>query len=212
MFSELMVNQAAGDGAMNLKALLFDVDGTLADTEKHGHLPAYNRAFRDLDLDWKWSRKLYRDLLELPGGRERIEHYVEHYRPNLGKHEDKAGADRAAWVKSVHERKSCRFRERLETGRVPLREGVERLMTQAHEAGLHIAIVTNASRATLEPFLRFALDERLRRRIETIVSGEQVERKKPAPDIYRKACETIGCHPQECVAIEDSAMGLEAAW
>src|SRR5699024_8204720 len=212
MFSELMVNQAAGDGAMNLKALLFDVDGTLADTEKHGHLPAYNRAFRDLDLDWKWSRKLYRDLLELPGGRERIDHYVEHYKPNLGKHEDQAGTDRAAWIKSVHERKSRRFRERLETGRVPLRDGVQRLITQAHEAGLLIAIVTNASRATLEPFLQFALRDRLRGYIQTIVSGEQVAHKKPAPDIYRKACDNLDCHPHECVAIEDSAMRLEAAW
>lgn len=196
---------------MDLEALLFDVDGTLADTEGHGHLPAYNQAFRDLELDWKWSRSLYRDLLAQPGGCERISHYVERYKPDLGKHQEQAGSDHAAWVKSVHQRKSYRFRERLEAGQVPLREGVERLITQAHEAGMPVAIVTNASRTTLEPFLQFTLGDKLRDCIQAVVSGEQVQRKKPAPDIYSRVCEEIGCDPQACVAIEDSAMGLEAA-
>lgn len=196
---------------MSLKALLMDVDGTLADTEAHGHLPAYNRAFRDLDLDWNWSRTLYRDLLEQPGGRERIEHYIDHYKPDLGSHGDEARADRKAWVQAVHERKSSRFRERLKNGAVPLREGVERLIIEAHDAGLRLAIVTNASSATLRPFLRYTLGKRLRACIDIVVSGEQVTRKKPAPDIYRKACAEIDCQPQECVAIEDSAMGLRAA-
>lgn len=197
---------------MSLKSLLFDVDGTLANTEAHGHLPAYNSAFRDLDLDWKWSRKLYRHLLEQPGGRERIAHYIDHYKPNLGAHKDEALSDRSAWVKTVHERKSCRFRERLENGQIPLRDGVARLMTQAYEAGVRIAIVTNASSATLEPFLQHALGPRLQGYVEAIISGEQVTYKKPAPDIYRRACSEIRCYPHECIAIEDSAMGLRAAY
>lgn len=197
---------------MTLEALLFDVDGTLADTESHGHLPAYNRAFRDLDLDWQWSRGLYRDLLEVPSGRERIAHYMNHYNPDLGKHDAAAQADQDAWVKRVHERKSRWFRQRLQSGDVPLREGVERLMTEAHDAGLRIAIVTNASTATLQPFLEYALGDRLRDYIDTVVSGERVAHKKPAPDVYRVACQDLGCQPHQCVAIEDSAMGLEAAY
>lgn len=196
---------------MNLRALLLDVDGTLADTESRGHLPAWNRAFRDLELDWQWSPELYRDLLAQPGGRERVEHYIEHYKPDLGAHGDRAKADRRAWVKSVHERKSCRFRERLESGEVPLRDGVERLITEAHEVGIRIAIVTNASRASLEPFLHHALGERLQGCVHAIISGEQVARKKPAPDIYHRACVAVDCAPHECVTIEDSAMGLQAA-
>lgn len=196
---------------MSLKALLLDVDGTLADTEGRGHLPAYNSAFRDLDLNWNWSPTLYRDLLEQPGGRERIEHYIEHYKPDLGAHGDRARADCKAWAKTVHERKSLRFRERLESGEVPLRDGVERLITEAHAAGLRLAIVTNASSATLQPFLHYTLGSRLRACIDVVISGEQVAHKKPAPDIYRKACAEIDCQPQDCVTIEDSAMGLRAA-
>lgn len=145
---------------MELKALLFDVDGTLADTEAHGHLPAYNEAFQELDLDWRWSRQLYRKLLDVPSGRERIAHYVDRYKPNLGRHDAAAQADPADWARTVHERKSRRFRQRLETGHVPLRVGVERLITQAHAAGLQIVIVTNASSATLQPFLQYALGAR----------------------------------------------------
>lgn len=197
---------------MNLKALLFDVDGTLADTELHGHLPAYNRAFRDLELDWQWSRNLYRDLLAVPSGRERIAHYVDQYKPDLGKHGDAAQADRAEWVKTVHQHKSHCFRQRLQEGQVPLRDGVDRLMTQAHEAGVLIAIVTNASSATLQPFLEHALGARLRSYIHTVISGEQVEHKKPAPDLYLRALEAVECRPWECTAIEDSAMGLESAY
>lgn len=196
---------------MTLKALLFDVDGTLADTESHGHLPAYNRAFRDLDLGWEWSPGLYRDLLSVPSGRERIAHYMDHYKPGLGKHEPETPDDQAEWVRTIHERKSDCFRQRLQEGRIPLRDGVERLLVQAHDAGLDIAIVTNASRATLQPFLEYALGQRLRGYIKTIVSGEQVAHKKPAPDLYRAACDRIQCQPAECVAIEDSAMGLESA-
>ena len=197
---------------MGLKALLFDVDGTLADTEAHGHLPAYNRAFRDLDLNWKWSRKLYRDLLEVPSGRERIAHYIDRYKPDFGRHDNHARKDKDDWVKAVHERKSNCFRDRLKTGQVPLREGVERLLTQAHEAGLRIAIVTNASSATLQPFLEFALGPKLSGYIHTIVSGDHGCKRKPAPDIYLQACHQLDLHPWECVAIEDSAMGLEAAY
>lgn len=197
---------------MELKALLFDVDGTLADTEAHGHLPAYNRAFRDLDLNWQWSRKLYRKLLSVPSGRERIAHYIDHYKPDLGAHDANAKTDRAGWVKSIHERKSHVFQERLKTGHVPLRAGVERLLTQAYAAGLRIVIVTNASSATLQPFLKYALGSRLRNCITAIISGDQIQRRKPAPDIYLEACRVIDCQPHECVAIEDSAMGLDAAY
>lgn len=196
---------------MALRALLFDVDGTLADTEPQGHLPAYNRAFKDLGLGWKWSKRLYRRLLLLPGGRERIDHYLSEHAPELGDHRDQVERDREAWIDSLHRLKSRHFRERLEAGEVELRPGVRRLMSEAGAAGLQLALVTNASRASLEPFLEHILEPGLRDRIDVIVSGEEVKRKKPAPDLYRLALRRLERRPGECIALEDSAMGLAAA-
>lgn len=196
---------------MALRALLFDVDGTLADTEPRGHLPAYNRAFKDLGLDWRWSKKLYRELLLLPGGRERIAHFLDEHAPELGIHRDEIERDREAWIESLHRLKSRHFRRRLETGEVALRPGIRRLMREAGAAGLAVGLVTNASRASLKPFLEHTLGSELRDRVSVIVSGEEVERKKPAPDLYRLALRRLGRRPGECIALEDSAMGLAAA-
>lgn len=196
---------------MALRALLFDIDGTLADTEPRGHLPAYNRAFKDLGLDWRWSKKLYRELLLLPGGRERIGHFIEKHAPDLGIHRDEIERDREAWIESLHRLKSQHFRRRLEAGEVPLRSGIRRLMLEAHAAGLQLGLVTNASRATLEPFMEHTLDPELRDCVNVIVSGEEVEHKKPAPDLYRLAMQRLERDPEECIALEDSAMGLESA-
>jgi len=196
---------------MALRALLFDVDGTLADTEPHGHLPAYNRAFKEMGLGWKWSKRLYRRLLLQPGGRERLDHYLREHAPELGSQRERVKHDRRGWIEDVHRLKSKHFRQRLEKGRVPLRAGVRRLMLEAADSSLSIALVTNASRASLEPFLAHALGEDLRSRVDLIVSGEDVERKKPAPDLYRSALERLGLRNHECLAIEDSEIGLRSA-
>ena len=197
---------------MRLKALLFDVDGTLADTEQDGHLPSYNQAFREMGLDWHWSEDLYRrELLLLPGGRERIRHYLIKYKPPVGIYADRLKQDIGGWVNEVHAAKSRCFRRRLEAGQVHLRPGVRRLIRQACDQGLKLAVVTNASERSLKPFLNHTLGRELRDCFELIVSGEQVEHKKPAPDLYRRAVERLGLEPAQCLAIEDSAMGLCSA-
>lgn len=196
---------------MSLAALLFDVDGTLADTEKLGHRPAYNKAFKELGLSWSWGPKLYRRLLRQPGGRERLDHYLHRYEPELGEHAEPVARDRAAWVADVHKTKSRHFQRLLKQGKVPLRPGIARLMREADAAGIRIAIVTNASRATLEPVLKHSLGEALRSHVELVVCSEEVARKKPAPDLYQYAMERMGLNAQQCVALEDSAMGLAAA-
>lgn len=196
---------------MSLRALLLDVDGTIADTERHGHRPAYNRAFRKLGLSFRWGPKLYRKLLEQPGGKERLLHYVEHYKPQLGEHAAAYAADPQAWVKKVHALKSHYFQRYLRKGQVPLRPGVARLIREADAAGMRVALVSNASRASLKPVLRYGLGEDLAERIDLIVSGEDVEQKKPAPDTYLLALSKLGLDARECVALEDSAIGLRAA-
>ena len=196
---------------MALKALLFDVDGTLADTEPQGHLPAYNEAFSEAGLDWCWDTELYRELLLMPGGRERIQHYLDHHSPELGSHREDVEADAKQWVEGIHKLKSHYFQQLVEGGKVPLRLGVRRLMTEAREQGLRLAIVTNASQRSLEPFLLHTLGKELRARVDFVVSGEQVKNKKPHPDLYQMALLKLGISADECVAIEDSAMGLLAA-
>jgi HAD superfamily hydrolase (TIGR01509 family) len=196
---------------MALQALLFDVDGTLADTEPQGHLPAYNEAFRELGLNWRWSPELYRELLLLPGGQERIIEYLRKYDPTLGDHRAEIERDAKAWVERVHKAKSRYFRRLVSTGKVTLRSGVRRLIIEADQAGLRLAIVTNASRSSLEPFLEYTLGKELSERIDFIVSGEQVAHKKPAPDLYQLALLKLGLRPAECMALEDSSMGLVAA-
>lgn len=196
---------------MSLRALLLDVDGTVADTERYGHRPAYNRAFRKLGLAFRWGPRLYRKLLEQPGGKERLLHYVTHYQPDLGEHAAAFAADPDAWVSRVHELKSRYFQRYLRRGAVPLRPGVARLIREADAAGLRVALVSNASRASLQPVLRYGLGEELAERIDLIVSGEDVERKKPSPDTYLLALSKLGLAPNECVALEDSSMGLRAA-
>lgn len=198
-------------GGLSLRALLLDVDGTLADTERHGHRPAYNRAFRKLGMSFRWGPRLYRKLLEQPGGKERLQYFVAHYKPDLGVQAEPYAADPCAWVDQVHALKSRYFQRSLRKGRVPLRPGVARLIREVDAAGLRVALVSNASRASLRPMLRFGLGEELADRIDLVVSGEDVKRKKPAPDTYLLALSKLGIGADECVALEDSAMGLRAA-
>lgn len=196
---------------MALQALLFDVDGTLADTERLGHRPAYNRAFRKLGLPFRWGPKLYRRLLKKPGGQERLLHYLDRYQPELGEQAPLAEADPKAWARSVHRLKSRYFRSMLSRGQVPLRPGVGRLMREARAAGLRIGIVTSASRATLAPVLEHSLGGTLVREIELVICGDEVDHKKPAPDLYLQALARLDLAAADCVAIEDSELGLAAA-
>ena len=122
-----------------LRALLFDVDGTLADTEEI-HRQAFNAAFAEAGLDWEWSADLYHELLAVTGGKERIRYYLDRERPGF-----ELPPDSAAFIAGLHQRKTAYYIERLTTGQVPLRPGVERLIREAHRHGLRLAVVTTTT-------------------------------------------------------------------
>ncbi|MDT0635469.1 HAD-IA family hydrolase [Spectribacter hydrogenoxidans] len=192
-------------------ALLFDVDGTLADTEGVGHRPAYNDAFAEFGLAWHWSAELYRSLLVVAGGRERLHYYLERDRPPLNGQAEAAARDPAAWVDAIHRSKTRHFEHRLAAGAVPLRPGVARLMREAAGQGCRLALVTNASRPSLDLMCRHLLPADLQQAIAVTACGDEVTDKKPAPDLYSLALEKLQLTAGECLAVEDAGSGLAAA-
>lgn len=188
-----------------LRALIFDVDGTLADTERDGHRVAFNAAFREVGLPWEWSSELYGELLSVTGGKERIRYYVEKWQD--GK---MPSTDPDALVADLHARKTRHYIELLHDGRIPLRPGVERLLREVRAEGLSLAIATTTTPANVIYLLEANLGQEAVEWFAVIAAGDVVPSKKPAPDIFHYALEHLGLPPEECLAFEDSANGLRA--
>ena len=191
---------------MPLKALIFDVDGTLSDTERDGHRPAFNLAFAEAGLDWHWDVALYGELLAVAGGKERMHFYVERYRPDYD-----PPADFTALVARLHAAKTRHYTELLARGEIPLRPGVERLLREARHRGVRLAIATTTTPANVTALLEHALSADAVSWFEVIAAGDVVPAKKPAPDIYSYALAQMGLAPSDCLAFEDSENGLRAA-
>ncbi len=185
-----------------LKGLLLDFDGTIAETEKFGHRVAYNSAFTELGLGWDWDETLYGKLLAVAGGRERLRHYLAQYRPA----ELEAALD-SDLIGRIYQIKVKHFA--AAAPRLPLRPGIVRLLTEAHAAGIKLAVATTGAEAGVEALL--ASTPGLRGLFSVVAGHESAERKKPAPDIYLWAIKALGLEPAQCVAIEDSHVGLGAA-
>lgn len=189
-----------------LKALLFDVDGTLADTERDGHRPAFNKAFREAGLDWDWTVELYADLLTVTGGKERIRYFLEKYLPDFFPTEGIA-----EFAARMHKRKTHFYLEMLQNGEIPLRNGVARLLGEARAAGLRLGIATTTTPENVTYLLKATLGEDSIGWFDCIAAGDIVPAKKPAPDIYLYAMEMMGVKPEECLAFEDSENGIRSS-
>jgi HAD superfamily hydrolase (TIGR01509 family) len=187
-----------------LQALLFDVDGTLADTEET-HRQAFNLAFLRFGLGWEWSEREYARLLAVSGGKERLVAYIGEL--------DVAPAEKSRLqrrVPALHRTKTQAYEELIADGRAPLRPGVARLIGEAQASGLRLAIATTTSAANIEALLAGKLGGGSRR-FDVIACADQVASKKPAPDIYRLALARLRLPATACVAFEDSRNGLLAA-
>lgn len=190
---------------MELQALLFDVDGTLADTERDGHRVAFNAAFAEAGLDWVWSEELYGELLAVTGGKERIRHYLATGRPDFS-----LPADGDAFIAGLHAAKTRHYTELLGRGEIPLRPGVERLLNAARDAGLRLAVATTTTPENVTALLTNTLGGAAIGWFEVIAAGDIVPAKKPAPDIYVWAMQQLGLQPAQCMAFEDSHNGVRS--
>lgn len=186
-----------------LKALIFDVDGTLADTERDGHRVAFNLAFSDAGLDWNWTVDIYEDLLSVTGGKERMKYFLDKYQPKFDQPEDIA-----SYIADMHKAKTAHYTELLSKGAIPLRPGVERLLNEARDKGFRLAISTTTTPANVEALLVHTLGKESMDWFEVIAAGDIVPAKKPAPDIYDWALDKMNLTAEDCIAFEDSRNGV----
>lgn len=193
-----------------LKALIFDVDGTLADTEG-AHLAAFNQAFASAGLPWHWDEPLYVSLLEVSGGKERMAHYLAHH---LRRNDARASGDTTAIAPdfdALHAIKTTAYTQQMRAGALALRPGIEAILAAAQQAGLRLAIATTTTEANIDALLRPRLGPDWSQRFEVIEHAGTAPRKKPDPQVYRQTLQRLGLTASECLAIEDSANGLQAA-
>ena len=188
---------------MPIKALIFDVDGTLAETEE-AHRQAFNDTFKANGMDWDWDVPTYGLLLKTTGGKERMQEYQTTHR---------ASDPQMDWeqIKALHAQKTTRYVEILAQGGLPLRAGVADLIERAADAGLRLAIATTTSRPNVDALTACCWGKTPEEIFEVVATGEQVKAKKPAPDLFQLALERLGLPASDCLAFEDSRNGVLSA-
>ena len=187
-----------------LKAIFWDQDGVIIDTEKDGHRVAFNKMFKEYGYDFEWDVDTYGELLQISGGKERMRHYFTEKGVLLEGVPEKDDE----LLLTLHRRKTAIFVEMIESGILPLRAGVKRLMKEAIAAGLRLGVCTTANERSAKAVTGGMLGDI---HLEFVLAGDVVSRKKPDPEIYLLALEKTGLPPDQCIVIEDSHNGLLAA-
>lgn len=188
---------------MALPTLIFDIDGTFSETEET-HREAFNQTFAAYDLPWVWDRLMYKNLLEVTGGKERMRHFIETFDPEDG--------DRALpIIPELHAAKTERYTGMIDEGAALPRPGVRRLILEANRAEMPVAIATTTSLPNVDSLIRSTLGLDGMTRFDAVGAGDVVEYKKPAPDIFLYTMELLGIGPDEAIAFEDSVNGLHSA-
>ena len=188
-----------------IKALIFDCDGVIVDTERDGHRVAFNRAFKTKGLDIEWDVALYGRLLEIAGGKERMKFYFdENGWPETIE-------DKDVFIKEMHKLKTDLFMQIIESSELPLRPGVARLVAEAIDKDLMLAVCSTSNERAVNLVVETMLGNERKSHFNIILAGDVVSKKKPDPEIYNLALEKLGLEPDECVVVEDSRNGLLAA-
>ncbi len=190
---------------MDLKGIILDVDGTIADTEEL-HRLAFNKAFKEFKLDWHWSEENYRDILSISGGKERFKRCLDND-PEL----KRSLKDVPAFIRSLHQCKSAHYRELLESGGIALRPGIKRIIDDALSANIKLGIATSSSTANFNTLIQQTLGVDPETLFSSIVTSDIVHDKKPCPAAYQCALAGMALDPEQCIAIEDTANGNQAA-
>ena len=188
-----------------MKALIFDCDGVLVDTERDGHRIAFNRAFAEKGYTCEWDVELYGELLKISGGKERMKHYF-----NTTQWPDDI-SDQDALIKELHKLKTDLFMHIIESGELPLRPGVARLVDEAIADGMNLAVCSTSNERSVNLIVETLLGNERKAKFNAILAGDIVSKKKPDPEIYNLALERLNLQPHECVVVEDSRNGLLAA-
>ncbi len=188
-----------------MKAIIFDCDGVLADTERDGHRAAFNKAFAKKGYVIEWGVELYGELLEVSGGKERMRHYFE------GHGWPCDAADKETLIKELHKLKTDLFMQIIESGELPLRPGVARLVDEAIAADVTLAVCSTSHERAVNLVVEKLLGSKRKARFSAILAGDVVSKKKPDPEIYNLASKRLGLEPSECVVIEDNRNGLLSA-
>ena len=189
-----------------LKAFLFDVDGTLSDTERDGHRVAFNQAFEEYGINWHWDVDTYGQLLAVTGGKERMQYYADKFLD-----ENNLPDNLESLIPELHQAKTRHYTELLSTGAIPLRPGVERLINEARQRGFRLAIATTTTPENVTALLTHTLGAQSIDWFEVIAAGDIVPAKKPAADIYDYALQAMALTADECIAFEDSANGIKSS-
>jgi HAD superfamily hydrolase (TIGR01509 family) len=187
-----------------IKGFFFDQDGVIIDTERDGHRVAFNRAFKAFGFSTHWDVEIYKELVQIGGGKERMRHYL--HESGFGK--PVAPHEEDSLIKQLHARKTDLFIELIESGSLPLRPGLRRFMTEVNALDLVLGVCTTSNERAAQAITTNILGEI---RFDFVLAGDIVRRKKPDPEIYILALSQSGLKPEECVVIEDSYNGVEAA-
>ena len=191
--------------ADKLKALIFDCDGVLAETERDGHRVAFNRTFAAKGYDLEWDAALYKELVRIGGGKERMKHFFDRTSWPAGT------SDKDALIKELHQLKTDFYTQIIESGELPLRPGVARLVDEAIAAGIKLAVCSTSNERSVHTVVEKLLGPARKAKFDVILAGDVVSKKKPDPEIYTLVLQRLHLKPTQCVVVEDNRNGLLAA-